>query len=63
MDWGDEPRKKIAALMKARRDSGATNDPGNNVQCSQYPQYLIKKHQVREVEQFHGQIRMFLACQ
>ena len=22
MDWGDEPRKKIASLMKARRDSG-----------------------------------------
>ena len=23
MDWGDEPRKKIGSLMKARRDSGA----------------------------------------
>ena len=26
MDWGDEPKKKISALMKARRDSGDAGD-------------------------------------
>ena len=42
MDWGDEPRKKIGSLMKARRDSGIPVDAPVNIQCADDTLYLAE---------------------
>lgn len=42
MDWGDEPKKKISALMKARRDSGIPVDAPVNIHCADDTLYLAE---------------------
>ncbi|CAE7255392.1 AMY1.4 [Symbiodinium natans] len=42
MDWGDEHRKKVAALLKARRDSGIPVDAPVNIQCADDTLYLAE---------------------
>ncbi|CAE7520500.1 AMY1.4 [Symbiodinium microadriaticum] len=42
MDWGDEHRKKIASLLKARRDSGIPVDAPVNIQCADDTLYLAE---------------------
>jgi len=42
MDWGDEHRKKIASLLRARRDSGIPVDAPVNIQCADDTLYLAE---------------------
>eukprot|EP00437_Effrenium_voratum_P019463 CAMPEP_0181446782 /NCGR_PEP_ID=MMETSP1110-20121109/26285_1 /TAXON_ID=174948 /ORGANISM="Symbiodinium sp., Strain CCMP421" /LENGTH=702 /DNA_ID=CAMNT_0023570877 /DNA_START=28 /DNA_END=2136 /DNA_ORIENTATION=- len=42
MDWGDDHRKKIASLMKARRESGIPVDAPVNIQCADDTLYLAE---------------------
>ncbi|CAK9036719.1 unnamed protein product [Durusdinium trenchii] len=42
MEWGDEPRKKIGSLMKARRDAAIPVDAPVNIQCADDTLYLAE---------------------